>query len=257
MPLDGYAPLGGKATFVFDNSKGTYGRLRTTSITFAGVIYTEADFAEDAQMYNSELEKYETVKEAEADNRWIGWRFAEKCIMASLLGQTNLILHVKGLHLELAAAFQGVTIAAFKTNVKHPLRRLLDQFTHRSVQATNGNFDLLFEHKAAEFSLAPLSYQEQLKMIDWYITNKPLSMATLSMDKFAEERNMDQFSEKPAAGHDGRPSKFFWRWHYRAAKAQEMYVTMIDCWVDQNYAGEAQRVAKRRAEKARCWLGQV
>ena len=76
-------------------------------------------------------------------------------------------------------------------------------------------------------------------------------MATLSMDKFAEERNMDQFSEKPAAGHDGRPSKFFWRWHYRAAKAQEMYVTMIDCWVDQNYAGEAQRVAKRRAEKAR------
>ncbi|GMI14195.1 hypothetical protein TrVE_jg9331 [Triparma verrucosa] len=236
-PLPGYAAMGGKATFVFDNTYGKYGRLRTTSITYGGVTYTEADFAEDAKITNADGIE-ETVKEAEADSRWIGWRFAEKCIMSSLLGQTNLILHVKGLHLELAAAFQGVTISAFKSNVQHPLRRLLDQFTHRSVQATNGNFDLLFEHKAAEFSLAPLDYNQQLKMIDWYIKNKPLSMATLSMDKFAEERNMDQFSEKPADDANGRPSKFFWRWHYRAAKAQAMYVDMIECWVDANYAGD-------------------
>ncbi|GMH87678.1 hypothetical protein TL16_g10935 [Triparma laevis f. inornata] len=236
IPLTGYAAMGGKATFVFDNTYGTYGRLRTTSITYGGVTYTEADFAEDATVTDPVTGREETVKEAEADSRWIGWRFAEKCIMSSLLGQTNLILHVKGLHLELAAAFQGVTISAFKTNVQHPLRRLLDQFTHRSVQATNGNFDLLFEHKAAEFSLAPLDYNQQLKMIDWYITNKPLSMATLSMDRFAEERNMDQFSEKPANDANGRPSKFFWRWHYRAAKAQAMYVDMIECWVDANYA---------------------
>ncbi len=225
VPLDGYAALGGQATFVFDNSLGKYGRLRTTSITYGGKTYTQEDFDDPA------------VMEAEADNRWIGWRYAEKCIMASLLGQTNLILHVKGLHLELAAAFQGVTIAAFKTDVDHAVRRLLDQFTHRSVQATNGNFDLLFEHKAAEFSLAPLPYDEQLKMIDWYIKNKPLSMATLSMDKFAEERNMAQFSEKPTYDANGRPEKFFWRWHYRAAKAQAMYVEMIECWVDKNYGG--------------------
>eukprot|EP00520_Triparma_pacifica_P020596 CAMPEP_0118646518 /NCGR_PEP_ID=MMETSP0785-20121206/8103_1 /TAXON_ID=91992 /ORGANISM="Bolidomonas pacifica, Strain CCMP 1866" /LENGTH=849 /DNA_ID=CAMNT_0006538525 /DNA_START=21 /DNA_END=2567 /DNA_ORIENTATION=- len=229
--INGYAGLGGKATFKFDNDMGVddkmiYGRLKTTSITYDGVTYNEQDFADPA------------VMEAEANNKWIGWRYAEKVIMSSLLAQTNLILHVKGLHLELAAAFQGVTIKSFKNNVDHPVRRLLDQFTHRSVQATNGNFDLLFEHKAAEFSLAPLYYQAQLTMIEWYINNKPLSMATLSMEEFAEDRNMAQFSSKPPRDSEGKPTRFFWRWHYRALKAQNMYKTMIDCWVDKNYGGD-------------------
>jgi hypothetical protein len=224
--IDGYARMGGKATFKYDNSKGLYGRLKTIKIEYLGDSYDETDFADPA------------VMEAEKDNRLIGWRYAEKCIMSSLLSQTNLILHVKGLHLELAAAFQGVTIKGFKTNVDHPLRRLLDQFTHRSIQATNGNFDLLFEHKAAEFSLAPLEGTEQLRMIEWYINNKPLSLATMATDKYAEIRGMSQFSEKPATGSDGRPEKFFWRWNYRAKKAQEMYRTMISCWVDENYGGD-------------------
>jgi len=222
-PIEGFAPLGGKATFVFDNTLGKYGRLKTASITYGGQTYDETNFADPS------------VLEAERDNRWIGWRFAEKCIMASLLSQTNLILHVKGLHLELAAAFQVATIDAFKTDVDHPIRRLLDQFTHRSIQATNSNFDLLFQYKAAEFSLAPLLVEEQLKMIDWYIKNKPLSIATMSMDKYAQERNMNQFSAKPTRNENGRPNQFFWRWHYRARLAQEMYTDMINCWVAKNY----------------------
>jgi len=230
--IEGFARMGGKATFKFDPSKGEYGRLKTIKIEYDndgdGVkeVFTEEHFADPE------------VMEAYADNRLIGWMYAEKCIMSSLLSQTNLILHVKGLHLELAAAFQGVTIKNFKTNVDHPLRRLLDQFTHRSVQATNGNFDLLFEHKAAEFSLAPLPYDEQLRMIEWYIVNKPLSMATMSMDMFASERGMSKFSVKPPTGADGRPEHFFWRWHYRATKAQAMYVDLLECWVDENYGGD-------------------
>ena len=85
-----------------------------------------------------------------------GWRFAEKKFIASLLSMTNLVLHVKDLHLELAAAFQAITFDAFSDKPDHPLRRLLDPFIHRSVQATNDNFALLFQYKAAEFSLAPL-----------------------------------------------------------------------------------------------------
>jgi hypothetical protein len=232
--IDGFARMGGKARFVYDNTLGTYGRLRTIWIEY------------DNDGVSGEVERFTNtgagtggfsdpeVMEAEADNRLIGWRYAEKCIMSSLLSQTNLILHVKGLHLELAAAFQGVTIKNFKTDVDHPVRRMLDQFTHRSVQATNGNFDLLFEHKAAEFSLAPLPYDEQLRMIEWYINNKPLSMATLSMDMFAIERNMEQFTQKPSLDQNGRPEKFFWRWHYRATKAQAMFVTMIECWIEAN-----------------------
>ena len=46
----------------------------------------------------------------------------------------------------------------------------MDPFIHRSVQATNDNFKLLFEYRAAEFSLAPLGTDEQLKLIDDAIT---------------------------------------------------------------------------------------
>ena len=61
------------------------------------------------------------------------------------------------------------------------MRRLLDPFIHRSVQATNDNFKLLFEYRAAEFSLAPLGTDEQLKLIDDEINTNPLSLAAMDM----------------------------------------------------------------------------
>lgn len=225
LPIAGYAAMGGKATFVFDNTFGKYGRLRTTSITYGGKTFGPSDFANPQTLLD------------EKNNIWTGWRFAEKCILASLCAQTNLIMHVKGLHMEIAAAFQGTTIESFKTNVKHPLRRLLDQFTHRNIQSTNGNWDLLFANRAAEFSLAPLPGGEQLKMIGWYVANKPLSMSTMSMPEFAAVRGMSAFSVKPTNNAQGRPTQFFWRWHYRALKAQVMFTDLLNCWVEKNYAG--------------------
>merc|ERR1719356_2124933 len=71
-----------------------------------------------------------------------GWRMAEGAIIASLLSMTNLVMHVKDLHLELAAAFQAVTVDAFAGEPRHPVRRLLDPFISRSIQATNDNFKL-------------------------------------------------------------------------------------------------------------------
>ena len=71
--------------------------------------------------------------------------YAEKAIIASLLSMTNLVMHVKDLHLEIAAAFQATTFDAFTEDPTHPIRRLLDPFIHRSVQATNDNFKLLLE----------------------------------------------------------------------------------------------------------------
>ena len=221
-PILGYAKMGGKATFVFDNTRGKYGRLRTTSITYGGKTFGPSDFANPQTLLD------------EKNNMWTGWRFAEKCILSSLCAQTNLIMHVKGLHMEIAAAFQGTTIDAFKTNVKHPLRRLLDQFTHRNIQSTNGNWDLLFANKAAEFSLAPLYGSEQLRLIGWYVENKPLSMSTMSMPEFAASRGMSAYSVKPPNNAAGRPTQFFWRWHYRATKAQTMMVDLLNCWVGKN-----------------------
>lgn len=92
-PIEGYAALGGKATFVFDSSYGKYGRLRTTSISYGGTTYGPADFSDQQTLLD------------EKNNKWTGWRFAEKCFLSSLCAQTNLIMHVKALHMEIAAAF--------------------------------------------------------------------------------------------------------------------------------------------------------
>ena len=87
-------------------------------------------------------------------------------------------------HLELAAAFQAITYDSFSPNPKHPIRRLLDPFIHRSVQATNDNFKLLFEYRAAEFSLAPLGYMEQLELLQKSIEKFPVSLAKMDMKHY-------------------------------------------------------------------------
>jgi len=165
--------------------------------------------------------------------------------IASLLSMTNLVLHVKDLHLELAAAFQATTVDAFADDINNPVRRLLDPFISRAVQATNDNFKMLFEYKAAEFSLAPLSTDEQLRLIDDAIKKKPLVLANLDMEHYGADRGMDPaFSTKAAQKDD---LMYSWRWHYRALTVQRMFDSMIGCWLDANY-GPSEEGEARLAE---------
>jgi len=218
-PLAGFAKLGGKAEFVPDGE-----RLRTVKMQYDGVSYTSFDDRQVAEDFSQR-------------SKLSGWRFAEKAIIASLLAMTNLVLHVKDLHLEIAAAFQAVTVDAFAADPKHPIRRLLDPFIHRSVQATNDNFKLLYEHHAAEFSLAPLSSDEQLKLINDFIVNEPLNLANMDMERYGALRGMDPRWSTDAAQTD--PNVWGWRWHYRALKVQRLYKQHVKCWLSKHYSSRS------------------
>jgi len=213
--LPGFARLGGRATFVAHGPT-----LRTTSIEYGGVSYVPGS-AEDDRV----------VKEGLAAGKWSGWKLAEKAILSSLLAQTNLVLHVTLIHLELASVFQAVALSAFTSEPTHPWRRLLDPFTHRSIQVTNPNLDLLFapEQRAGTFTLAPLPVAEQLRLIRDNSAAHPASIKSLHMEEFAASRQMGRFSS-PANGSD-----FSWRWHYRAATVQRLLENLISCWIDANY----------------------
>jgi len=163
-------------------------------------------------------------------------------VIASPLAKTNLVTHVKQVHLELAAGFQAVTLSAFAAQPTHPWRRLLDPFIHRSIQVTNPNLDLLFEptQAAGQFTLAPLPVAEQLRLLKENAERRPASIKLLHMDEYATARNMGAFSPPPSEGGSGapsggEPSTFFWRWHYRARTVQGLYTDLIECWIDQNY----------------------
>jgi len=211
-PMKGYAALGGKATFERRGST-----LQTVKLEYNGSTFTDFDSA-------SVREAYETRSTR------TGWRMAEGAFISSLLSQTNLVMHVKDLHLEIAAAFQATTVDTFANKPKHPVRRLLDAFIHRSVQATNDNFRLLFDYHAAEFSLAPLSTEEQLKLIDEAIVENPLNLADLDMERYGTVRNMNpEFSTKDAITNS---SKWGWRWHYRALTVQRLLVDYVKCWLE-------------------------
>ena len=88
VPIKGYAALGGKAEFMFEN-----GRLKTTQLEFGGKTFTAADFSKTSAFAQSKL---------------VDWQFAEKAIIASLLApassralhhpsrRANVIAHVSG-----------------------------------------------------------------------------------------------------------------------------------------------------------------
>ena len=235
-PMPGYAPLGGKATFVYEG-----GALRTTSLTYGGTTYTPGDAAADQE-----------VRDGLASNKWVGWKKAEVSLIASLLAETNLVLHVKLVHLELAAAFQAVALKAFTAEPDHPFRRLLDPFIHRSIQVTNPNLDLLFDptQKAAQFTLAPLLLDEQLKLLTDNIRDHPVGIKGLHMREWAAERGMGSFSAANATAAADADT-FHWRWHYRALTVQTMYEELIGCWVAANYADAATLLAD--AKMAAWW----
>lgn len=215
-PIPGYAPLGGKARFTQVGS-----RLKTVELEYNNTKW--ADF--DDELSESDFAK----------SKLSGWRFAEKAIIASLVAMTNLVTHVQTLHLEIAATFQAVTVDSFAPHPEHPVRRLLDPFISRSVQATNDNFKLLYEYKAAEFSLAPLPYEEQLRLIDESITTNPLNMAEMDMENYGKARGMPEILSSAGAQTD--PSTWGWRWHYRALTVQRLYEKMVTCWLEAHYGG--------------------
>eukprot|EP00434_Breviolum_minutum_P021170 symbB.v1.2.018677.t1/scaffold1410.1/size216244/3 len=211
-PIKGYAALGGKATFERDGP-----RLRTVMLEYNGSRYSDFRIPQVDRAY-------------EENNTRLGWRMAEGALIASLLSMTNLVLHVKDLHVEICTAFQAVTVDAFANRPKHPMRRLLDAFISRGVQATNDNLRLLYDFHAAQFSLAPLPHDVQLKLIDDSIKQKPLNLAEMDMERYGQLRQMDpSWSTKEAIGNS---SRWGWRWHYRALTVQRLLAKYLECFLD-------------------------
>jgi len=214
-PISGYAAMGGSASF---REEG--GRLRTVKLTYGGETFETFDSPEVARDF-------------EERSKRSGWRYAEANIITSLLGMTNLVLHVKNLHLEIAAAFQAVTVDAFAGEPKHPVRLLLDPFISRSVQATNDNFQLLYGYLAADFSLAPLPSSEQLKLIDDFIKTQPLILSEMDMENYGKKRHIEE--SHSTAGAITNSTHWGWRWHYRALTVQRLYDDLVACRLRAHY----------------------
>lgn len=192
-PIDGFSRLGGIAYFKFDKF------LQTQYI----------DYNNQTFIYNPNL-------------NFNDYRYVEKAFIVSALAQTNLMTHVKLIHLELASIFQATTLNVFHNNNDHYWRKLLDQFIHRSIQVTNDNFELLYKYKSADFTLSQLDYSTQLRMVNDTINNDPISIQKLSMSKYALSHNMQKFTKKSN-------NQFFWTWYHRANSVQNIYKDLIKC----------------------------
>jgi len=222
-PIPGYANLGGAATFVQDKNI-----LRLKSLTYEGQTYTDFDDSSTAQAFKQ--------------SKRSGWRMAEGAFIATMLSETNLVMHVQKLHLEIAAAFNAITIDAFANEPKHPVRRLLDPYIHRSIQATNDNFKLLYLYHAGDFSLAPMNDSEQLKLLDDSIKSNPMNLADMDMERYGKLRHIDPDLSTHEAMEDS--SRWGWRWHYRALTVQRLYDTYVDCWLKASYGNAGDLDAK-------------
>lgn len=213
-PLPGFAPLGGKATFQWKD-----GKLTTVQLQYRGKTYdavNKADPAETAKFQQSALE---------------GWTFAEKAIIASLLAKTQLLIHVKTIHMELAPTLQAVTIDSLKGFKEHPLRQFLEPFTTRNIQAANNNLKIWFEFRGAEFGLAPLSVEEQLKLIADHMASVPLNLAELDMQRFAKVRGWDKLGFAPA-------------WYQRAIEVQKLFDELIREFAQGAFEGDDANLVK-------------
>ncbi|CAJ1396769.1 unnamed protein product [Effrenium voratum] len=206
QPLPGFAPLGGKAVFSVEGAK-----LKTVRLEYNGTVYdTSQDPLADAVFERSVLK---------------GRLFAEKAIIASLLAKTQLLVHVRTIHMELAPTLQAVTLRALKGFKQHPLRQFLEPFITRNIQATNNNLKLWFEFRAAEFGLAPLSVEEQMKLIAADSEKAPLNLADMDMEHLAEVRGWAALGWTP-------------RWYQRALKVQRLFDTLIREWAQGAFEGD-------------------
>jgi hypothetical protein len=132
----------------------------------------------------------------------------------------------------MSAALHAVTVDMFTNHTTHAVRRLIDPYIHRGVQSTNDNFKLLFVRGAAQWSLAPLSTDEQMHLIDDAVREHPLRLSTLDMENYGFDHNLDPaFSTEAAQLETGI---FGWRWHYRALTVQSLFEVLIMCHLDAN-----------------------
>jgi hypothetical protein len=214
--LPGFAPLGGKAYF-----KEEGGRLHTVRLEYGGRIFET--------FTNEESDK------AFVNSKFTHWRFARAAIIASLLAKTQLIMHVKAIHLELAPTFQAVTVDSFAHNVHHPMRRLLEPFISRSVQASRANVELWFQFRAGEFALAPLDVKTQLQLMHDMMDETPLNLADLDMERYATVRGMEQFSQGRRLRETAKET-WHWTWHYRALTVQRLMEEYVSCWLERYYS---------------------
>jgi len=130
-----------------------------------------------------------------------------------------------------------VTVDAFAKFPDHPIRRLLEPFLSRSIQASQTNLRLWFQFRAGEFALAPLPVEEQLRLVHESVRLEPLNLANLDMERFAALRGMEKFT-----GDFATAGRWHWRWHYRALKVQRLLEKLVNCWIDKSYGGEHARV---------------
>jgi len=211
-PLPGYAPLGGRALF-----EEAQGRLSTVQLHYAGQKFSDFnDPIAEAAFVNSSLRS---------------WRYAEKAIIATAMAKTQLLMHVKTIHLELAPAFQAATVDTM--SIGHPMRRLLEPFIGRNVQASMTNLQLWFQFRAGEFGLAPLSMEEQLNVLHKSMEKSPTNLADLDMERYAQARDMQEFTgDKVLSG------RWAWKWHQRALRVQRKIATLVDCWVKKYTGGD-------------------
>eukprot|EP00931_Biecheleriopsis_adriatica_P059044 TRINITY_DN35269_c0_g1_i1.p1 TRINITY_DN35269_c0_g1~~TRINITY_DN35269_c0_g1_i1.p1 ORF type:complete len:1384 (-),score=308.98 TRINITY_DN35269_c0_g1_i1:77-4015(-) len=239
-PIDGFASLGGKAFFAPQNanSPAASGTLKLVRLEYNGTKYTNFQDPQSQDDFNR--------------STLSGWRYAEKAIIASLLAKTQLLVHVKAIHMELAPVLQAVTVDSLAGRGAHPLRMLLEPFIHRSVQATKNNLKVWFEFRAAEFGLAPLPVEEQVRLLHDMSEEDPLDLADLDMETYAEARGMQQFttaepvelgtlengvyakaSTFQTEGSWARPWQ--WVWHDRALKVQRNFEVLIRSWLRDAY----------------------
>lgn len=214
-PLPGFARLGGQAVFALED-----GKLKTTLLEYGGHTYTNfSDPRSDADFAKSKLS---------------GWRFAEKAIIASLLAKTQLLTHIKLIHMELAPVLQAVT-SDLPASVGHHIKLLLEPFIQRSIQATNNNIKAWFEFRAGEFGLAPLSMEEQSKLLSDVLSQHPSNLSDLDMENYAQVRGMQQHANMQ--GRRLGNNAWQWKWHHRALQVQRKYEAMIRNWIRNSYAG--------------------
>lgn len=69
----------------------------TVELEYAGEVFTDFSGSDPEVQYEEASSLH-------------GWRFAEKAIIATLMAKTQLLVHVKRIHLELAPALQVVTV---------------------------------------------------------------------------------------------------------------------------------------------------
>lgn len=218
-PIQGYASLGGRAFF-----QEGQGRLVTVRIEYGGRVFSDFDDAESDRDWTDQSTRS-------------GWRFAQAAVIATLMAKTQLLVHIRAIHFELAPALQAVTVDAFVRSPEHPLRRLLEPFISRGVQAAQYNLKLWFQYRAGEFGLAPLTIEEQLRLLQEATHAAPLNLADLDMERYAKARGMERFTEGSTVGKSPKPGQWRWRWHSRALKVQRLLQELLECWLRLYYGG--------------------